>query len=175
VRHGTPDGSGQADSTVPDVPDPNAPRPPPRTVMDRLGDTVEDDWDELFDRILPALGPPEAAAAGTLKMAGAGLMAVRLGLIGEKAVRSAYNIGGRGYFMINGRLRISDGLSRALGTLSEVKNVKSLSYSRQLRDYAEYARSQGLQFHLYVRKDTYLSAPLVEAVRAREIILRFIP
>ena len=45
-------------------------------------------------------------------------------------------------------------------TLSEVKNVKSLSFARQLRDYEEFAAQTGRRFDLYVRSSTRLSGPL---------------
>jgi hypothetical protein len=48
--------------------------------------------------------------------------------------------------------------------LSEVKNVGALSYARQLRDYADYAKQTGRQFDLYVRPETKLSRPLLNAI-----------
>lgn len=99
--------------------------------------------------------------------------AVRLGQAGEAAVRAAADIGPATRITVNGVTRIPDGLtSRAL---SEVKNVGSLSYTQQLRDYAAFARQAGRQFDLYVRPDTQLSGPLLNAVRAGEINLRYIP
>lgn len=102
-------------------------------------------------------------------------MAVRLGRMGEDAVRASYNIGGKEFFFVNGRLRIADGLNRGLKTLSEVKNTQSLSYTRQLRDYVDFAKSQGLQFNLYVRPGANLSAPLESAVKSGDIVLKDIP
>lgn len=58
--------------------------------------------------------------------------------------------------------RIPDGLGN--GVLSEVKNVSSLSYTSQLRDFAGYAQQEGLAFNLYVRGSTTLSGPLQAAV-----------
>ena len=58
--------------------------------------------------------------------------------------------------------RIPDGLGN--GVLSEVKNVSSLSYTSQLRDFAAYAQQEGLAFNLYVRGSTTLSGPLQAAV-----------
>jgi RHS repeat-associated protein len=58
--------------------------------------------------------------------------------------------------------RIPDELGN--GVLGEVKNVSSLSYTSQLRDFTAYAQQQGLQFNLYVRGSTVLSGPLQEAV-----------
>lgn len=75
---------------------------------------------------------------------------VRLGQAGEDAVRGAYDIGPKATRVINGRTRIFDGLTTS--TLSEVKNVGSLSYSSQLRDYVSYAQQTGRQVDLYVVK-----------------------
>lgn len=58
--------------------------------------------------------------------------------------------------------RIPDGLGN--GVLSEVKNVSSLSYTSQLRDFAAYAQQEGLAFNLYVRGSTSLTGPLQAAV-----------
>ncbi|WP_447410587.1 putative toxin [Clostridium perfringens] len=45
--------------------------------------------------------------------------------------------------------------------MSEVKNVARLSYTSQLRSYVTYSQGNGLQFDLYVRSSTRLSAPLL--------------
>ena len=55
--------------------------------------------------------------------------------------------------------------------LGEVKNVKSLSYTRQLRDFAAYAEQQELRFELTVRQGTQLSCPLQREVDAGKIVL----
>jgi hypothetical protein len=52
--------------------------------------------------------------------------------------------------------------------------VRSLSYTQQLRDYADFAQETGRRFDLYVRPDTELSKPLMDAVGAGHINLRFI-
>lgn len=59
--------------------------------------------------------------------------------------------------------------------LSEVKNVSSLSFTRQLRDFADFAQQTGRQFDLYVRRSTRLSGPLKDAVQEGRINLLFIP
>lgn len=56
----------------------------------------------------------------------------------------------------------------------EVKNVRSLSYTQQLRDFANYARINGLRFDLWVRPDTQLSGPLEEQIANGAIKLRYI-
>ncbi len=108
---------------------------------------------------------------GAPKTGGAGV--VRVGQAGEDAVRSVYNIGEKAKLTINGRGRIPDGLTPEV--LSEVKNVKRLSFTRQLRDFSDHAKANGLRFDLYVRPDTKLSGPLLDAVKDKTINLRFIP
>jgi hypothetical protein len=93
---------------------------------------------------------------------------------GEDAVRGAYDIGRKIKVDVAGRKRIPDGLTPT--TVSEVKNVGSLSYSQQLRDLAQYAQQTGRSFDLYVRPTTRLSGPLQRASgRGGPINLRFIP
>jgi hypothetical protein len=73
----------------------------------------------------------------------------------------------------SGQIRIPDALSPT--TLTEVKNVGSLSYTQQLRDFTTYSQANGLGFELYVRPSTQLSGPLQQAVANGQITLRFIP
>lgn len=56
-----------------------------------------------------------------------------------------------------------------------MKNVASLGYTQQLRDYAAYAAANGLRFDLYVRLGTTLSGQLQNAIRSGVINLRYIP
>lgn len=73
---------------------------------------------------------------------------------------------------VNGRKRIPDGLKDHV--LSEVKNVKSLSYTRQLKDFQQFAKATDRQFDLYVRSSTKLSGPLKEQIIQGHIKLHFI-
>jgi hypothetical protein len=78
--------------------------------------------------------------------------------------------------LINGRNRIPDGLTGT--TLTEVKNVANLSYTRQLRDFADYARANNLSFELFVPQNTArfgLSGPLRDAIKRGDIVLKTIP
>ncbi|MEZ8420602.1 putative toxin [Vibrio splendidus] len=97
----------------------------------------------------------------------------QIGQAGEAAVQAAFDIGKKQKFSINGRVRIPDGVTST--TLSEVKNVKSLSYTKQLRDFADIAKQQGLQYDLYVRPSTKLSGPLTQAIQDGPINLKVIP
>jgi hypothetical protein len=96
-----------------------------------------------------------------------------LGRAGEAAVRAAHDIGPPTRIFVNGVERVPDGLTDAV--LSEVKNVGSLSYTQQLRDYAQYAAQNGLRFDLYVRSTTGLSGPLGQAWASGQVNILFIP
>jgi hypothetical protein len=96
-----------------------------------------------------------------------------LGQAGELAVRAVADIGPKVAIRVADRTRIPDGLTNKV--LTEVKNVASLSYSLQLRDFSAYAADLGLRFDLWVRFDTQLSGPLEQAVASGFINLRFIP
>ena len=62
---------------------------------------------------------------------------------------------------INGRTRIPDGLNSK--QLTEVKNVKYLSNTQQLRDFAYYAKTTGRKMELFVRPTTKISKSVIEA------------
>lgn len=102
-----------------------------------------------------------------------GVAAVRTGQAGEAAVRAVVDIGPKESFQIAGRTRIPDGLTSSI--LSEVKNVKALSYTQQLRDYAAFAQDSGRQFNLYVRPGTTLSGPLRAAEASGAVNILEIP
>jgi hypothetical protein len=110
-------------------------------------------------------------AAGGVARGGAGV--VRVGQAGEAAVRSVADIGPKVAIDVAGRTRIPDGLTSTV--LSEVKNVGSLSYTQQLRDFAAHASANGLRFDLWVRPTTQLSGPLAQEVANGAINLRYIP
>lgn len=66
--------------------------------------------------------------------------------------------------------RVPDGLTAT--TLTEVKNVRRLSLTNQVRDFAAYSSERGLMFDLMIRTDTKLTTPLQEFVRENGINLR---
>jgi hypothetical protein len=130
----------------------------------------------------------EVADIHTYQVGGAGVLVhntcsvggagpVRMGQAGEAAVRSQYNIGPKQAFTQNGNDRIADGMTAT--RMSEVKNVKSQSYTQQLRDNVDYAQRTGRQVDLYVRPNggTTLSGPLQDAIADPTVPLnlRFIP
>lgn len=166
---------GLASSTVPKAPHAHA-----ELNRSMLAPKSDSTWEKLtsngnildmeslgHDVFYPLMDSPEGAPIK------AGLMIVKVGRAGENAVRAAYSIGEKGFFRVGFRVRFPDGLTAT--TISEIKNVKSLSYTSQLRDYTDFAKSTGRTFDLYVRPSTMLSGPLVEAVRAGDISLKFIP
>jgi RHS repeat-associated protein len=106
-----------------------------------------------------------------------GLAAARtLGRAGETAVGIAGNTQRIASATGTAAYRIPDILNPASKVIGEVKNVGSLSYTNQLRDFAGYARANpGWRFDLYVRPTTQLSGPLQQAIASGDIALRFIP
>lgn len=99
---------------------------------------------------------------------------VRAGQAGEAAVRAVADIGPKMPIqMPNGRFRIPDGLTEDV--LTEVKNVKYQAFTRQLRDFADYARANGLEFQLWVRRGIVLSKELSYEISEGRVILQYIP
>jgi hypothetical protein len=112
----------------------------------------------------------EARGASTTPIAGSvatntargGAGPVRVGQQGLDALGVTQNttriaLPGGGY-------RVPEILDEAAGVIGEVKNVQSLSYTSQLRDYVSYAQANQLQFDLYVRGSTQLSGPAQQAI-----------
>lgn len=94
----------------------------------------------------------------------------RLGQVGEEAVGiSGPKVG----VEMGGKVRFPDRLTAT--TLEEVKNVKSQSFTRQLRDYLNYSQSTNREMILYTRPNTTLSGPLRKAIEAKQITHKFIP
>ncbi|MGW0252663.1 putative toxin [Nocardia goodfellowii] len=75
---------------------------------------------------------------------------------------------------INGRTRIPDKLDPIAGTLTEVKNVNSLSKTKQIQDFLDYANSQTppLKMELIVDTRTKLTGPLQDLVNSGQITLK---
>ena len=83
----------------------------------------------------------------------------QIGKIGEKISGIVKN---NTKFFVNGRYRIPDGITKKF--VQEVKNVKSLSLTSQLKDSIQLAHNMGKRLQLFIRPDTYLSAPLKQAI-----------
>ena len=62
---------------------------------------------------------------------------------------------------VNGRTRIPDALTDT--TLTEVKNVRYISNTRQLRDFATYAKSTGRSLELWIRPTTRVAKTVINA------------
>ena len=93
---------------------------------------------------------------------------------GEAAVRSLYDIGPKpkNPIMVNGRGRTPDGMTDS--ALNEVKNVKSQSFTQQLRDYSDIAKDNGLEMNLYINEGAKISKPLEQAWKSGDInIIRY--
>ncbi|MEV5576637.1 putative toxin [Spirillospora sp. NPDC052269] len=104
----------------------------------------------------------------------------RLGLEGESAVSKILGVAKntRQFPSASGRAahRIPDFLDHANGKLVEVKNVRYMYLSSQLKDDLEIAKSLGgYKIQLWVRETTQLSGPLKELVRSGQIELEYLP
>lgn len=126
---------------------------------------------------------PFGAAENALARGGSALATEGAGLTGTALARSLGQAGEDAVGIIgpkvsieipgSGQIRIPDALTES--TLTEVKNVGSLSYTQQLRDFTTYSQTNRLDFQLYVRPSTQLSGPLQQAITKGQINLNFIP
>jgi hypothetical protein len=114
-----------------------------------------------------------AAARGLLASAATGpALARTLGSAGEAASGLVKNTARIPSLTGTAAYRIPDGLTAT--TLSEVKNVSSLSLTNQLRDFSAFAQQSGRTFELYTRKTTELSGPLQQFIKDNSIVLKFL-
>jgi RHS repeat-associated protein len=72
---------------------------------------------------------------------------------------------------VQGRVRIPDAWDEAAKVLYEVKNVRTQSYTQQLRDVVAWAKANDYTVELWTRNTTILSGPLEDAIRAGDIKL----
>lgn len=111
----------------------------------------------------PAKAARMAAKAVKAVNTGKDMTAVaQKGKRGEAAVRERYDIGPTTKINVNGRDRYPDGLIFDT-SISESKNVAYQGYTAQLKDYAEFGKTNGLKFSLYVNEKAKLSGPLRRA------------
>jgi hypothetical protein len=68
--------------------------------------------------------------------------------------------------------RIPDELLQDEKILREIKNVKSQSFTNQLKDFNAWAKENGYKFILEVRPGAKLSGPLQDAINKGDIILK---
>ncbi len=110
---------------------------------------------------------------------GAKLNRVReLGKAGESIVKSAFKLSDDVAQLTIPSLTGTKNFRKAdfltATTLFEVKNIKGLSNTSQLKDLLKFAEQGGKEFVLVVRKETQLSKPLQELVDKGEITLKFL-
>jgi hypothetical protein len=105
---------------------------------------------DTFDDIYDAGKIADVATKGTPN---------EIGKIGEQL--AGIDPKAKAPIQINGRTRIPDALTES--TLTEVKNVKYISNTQQLRDFADYAKATGRSLELYVRPTTKVAATVVNA------------
>jgi Restriction endonuclease fold toxin 7 len=101
-------------------------------------------------------------------------LARKLGKAGEEAAGIVKNTERIASATKTAKYRIPDKLDHAARVIGEVKNVKSLSYTNQLKDFAAYAEKNKYAFELWVRPTTKLSGPLQKQVEAGKITLRLL-
>ena len=94
-----------------------------------------------------------------------------LGKAGEKAAGIEKNTE---TILINKRKRIPDGYNPNMW-IQEVKNVKSQSFTSQLKDDFIFASQNKLKMELYIRQTTYLTKPLQNAIKTFGVIVRYLP
>lgn len=95
-----------------------------------------------------------------------------LGLPGTKRQVGAYiNVQGKGKLWVN---TIPDFIDEATGMVGEIKDVANLSFDTQIRAQVAYAKKHGLDYALYINKNTVLSKSLQDQVDAGDIIIKYI-
>jgi len=94
------------------------------------------------------------------------------GQIGEKLANIIKNTKHIESLTNTAKYRIPDQLLDLEGIITEVKNVKYLDYTNQLKDYVAYAKKYGYTFELIVRMNTEISKSLQKVIDIGEIILR---
>jgi RHS repeat-associated protein len=103
-----------------------------------------------------------------------GKLASKLGQIGEKAVARVINLPkNTKSVIVQGRVRIPDFLTKK--HLHEVKNVKRLSYTQQLKDFQRYANSKKIPMTIWTRTNTKISKPLQKQIKSGAIRQRYLP
>ena len=115
--------------------------------------------------------PPQTqTTAGSCVAANSGMAGVRAtGAAGEAAAGIVKNTTRIPSASGKAAYRIPDELNSSV--LGEVKNVSHLNYTSQLRDFAAYAKQEGLTFTLYTRGSTTFSSTLRTEIDAGRIVL----
>ena len=111
--------------------------------VDKIGDAVDTvgDTAKSFEKIATS-GSPNT-----------------IGKIGEQL--AGIDQGAKVSIFVNGRTRIPDALTETV--LTEVKNVKYISNTRQLKDFSDFALATGRTMDLYVRPTTRIARTVIDA------------
>jgi len=102
------------------------------------------------------------------------LLARTLGRDGELAAEIVKNTERIPSLTGTAAYRIPDALEKTTLVLTEVKNVKQLSLTSQVKDFVLFAEKKGYEVILRVRPTTRLSKPLQELVQQGRIRLDYL-
>ena len=152
---------------------------PGQSVVGRLVGRKYKTQDEVRDHpVVLENGPGGAAARAGKALLGAGGLSkaerlaanVEKGKAGEEAAGFAGKAK-RGVTSALGtaRRRFPDNIDDVTGVLTEVKNVASQGWTKQLKDYAAIAKRDSLTFVLQGRKSTSYSPKVYEAVQRGDV------
>jgi RHS repeat-associated protein len=97
-----------------------------------------------------------------------------LGKIGEKMAKWPKNTTRIKSFTGSAKYRIPDYLNKANKVIGDVKNVKKLSYTKQLQDFMLYAEKYGYTYIIKVRQSTQFSSTIKNLIDAGKIIIMYI-
>ncbi|MFH0736283.1 MAG: putative toxin [bacterium] len=120
--------------------------------------------------LLPEIGTVEIGSGAVKWMA---KDALRIGKAGEDAVGVLGPKTMIRSLTKTADYRIPDGLTPT--TLTEVKNVKNLSLTRQIKDFQMFSEQKGLTFDLFTRPSTIFSKPLRDLIDKGLINVKHIP
>ena len=98
----------------------------------------------------------------------------KLGKIGEAMSGWTKNTSTIDSLTGSAQYRIPDYLDHGKKVIGDVKNVKQLSYTKQLEDFLLYAEKNGYEFIIKVRPNTELSPTIKNLVDAGRIAIQFI-
>ena len=97
-----------------------------------------------------------------------------LGKIGEKMAKWPKNTTRIKSLTGSAKYRIPDYLNKANKVIGDVKNVKKLSYTKQLKDFMLYAEKYGYTYIIKVRHTTQFSSTIKKLIDAGKIIITYI-
>jgi RHS repeat-associated protein len=123
--------------------------------------------------LLGAIGLGAQAGAGVGGRGAKGAAyARRLGVAGEEAAGIVKNTRQIPSASGTANYRVPDVLNPDARLIGEVKNVGTLAYTNQLRDFVAWGQQNHFRFELITRQGTRFSGPLQDAIDSGDIILR---